>query len=309
MYNTFQLRKKRTVSESVSDVFNYLKIHIWNLLKLMMVLVGPFFILGGILIGRVYGTMFSMFETTLEPNPFDFALFIPAYILLIIGGIFYQASIVSYMKMSLKHAKDEITLQLIFTDIKKYFWKYLGAGILLGIGISFVGFIVTLVLSIISPVLGVFVMMFGLIYLMIAFSIYPFSIGIEDASITDSFGRSFELIKGNWWSTFGYYILLYFIQGFISAIVIVPFYILAFYKMFSQLITNPNSQPDFSYLGSVMTFGIPIIMFVSLFLYCFYSVGFGMRYFSLVELKEEVGLAEQIEAMNVIDDSTEKPLF
>ncbi len=297
MQTEFKLRKKRSSSEMVSEVFNYLKIHIWNLFKALLIIVGPFYIIGGILVGQFYGDIFTMAESAVDPSAESFLVLIPAFLLLAVGGIFYQAAIVGYMKLSLDHSKEEITLQLLFAEIKQYFWRYFGANLLMGLGIGVTLGVVAGVLALVSPVLSVFVVMFGMIYLFVMVSIYPFPISVEGLSAYESIKRSFDLIRGNWWRTFGYYILLYFVQYFISLIVILPVYLVSFYRMFSDIIKT-GAEPSVDQMGVIFSIIMPVIMFCSLFLGSFYLIGLGINYFTLVERKEEVGLAQEIEAMN-----------
>ncbi len=300
----FNLRKKRTVSEMVSEVFNYLKIHIWNLFKVLLVIVGPFYIVGSIFIGRFYGGLFTMAATAVQPSASDFLMLIPSIILLFIGFLFYQLVIVSYLNLSLDYSKKDITIAMVFTRVKKRFWAMFGANLFFTFGMVIAFAVVGILLALISPILMVFVIYFAMIYVLIAFSLYPFPIEVENASIIESFKRSFELIKGNWWRSFGYYLLLYFIQSFIMGIFMMPIYFLVFFQAISQSMGNPGGAPDMSFLSTIMTIMMPVLMFISLFISSFYTIGFGIHYFSLVEQKDEVGLAQQIEALNTNSEST-----
>ncbi len=302
---TLNLRKKRTVSEMVSEVFNYLKIHIWNLFKVLLVIVGPFYIVGSIFIGQFYGNFFTLAISAVQPSGGDFMMLIPSSILILIGILLYQLVIVSYMNLSLTYSKKEITIAMIFTHVKRKFWTMFGSNMLLMIGLIVTSIIVGILFSLITPFLAIFVIYLGLIYLMIALSLYTFPIGVENASAIGAFKRSFELIKGNWWRSFGYYILLYFIQAFIGALFMIPIYIILFYQLFSQSMGNPGTTPDMSFLGTAMTILMPVLMFIGLFISSFYAVGFGINYFSLVEMKEEIGLAQEIEALNDNSESSE----
>lgn len=297
MQAKLNLRKKRTVSEMVSEIFNYLKIHIFNIFKALLIFAGPFYIVGSIFIGRFYGNLFSMIETMVDPDPSTFITLIPATILLMIGSIAFIGVIVGYMKLSLTLDKKEITLGLVYNEIRKYFWKYLGANLLVMFGIVIVVFLLGTLLTIVVPVLGVFVMMFGMIYIMIALSLFPFPIGIEESSAFNGITRSFQLIKNNWWRTFGFYILVSIIQSFMAGVIFMPIYIISMFNAFSSSITE-GTPPDMQQIGFLFSIIMPIIMFISLFFYSFTGVGMGINYFSLVEQKEEVGLKEEIEAMN-----------
>jgi hypothetical protein len=68
MQTTFNLRKKRSVTDMVSDVFNYLKIHFLPLCKALLVLVSPFFLIGGIFMGLFYSNFFESIFNNNQPD-------------------------------------------------------------------------------------------------------------------------------------------------------------------------------------------------------------------------------------------------
>lgn len=305
MQAKIDLRKKRTVSDMVSEIFNYLKIHILNIFIGLIIFAGPFYIVGSIFIGAFYGNLFSMIGTVGEPDITNMFTLIPAILCFMVGGVLFQAVIVAYMKLSLTLEKTEITLGLVYNDVRTYFWKYFGANLLFFFGVVMVMVILIIILTFISPVLGAFASMFGIFYIMIAFSLFPFSISIENTSVINSIGRSYQLIKGHWWRTFGYYILVSIIQSFMAGIIMMPIYIIGFYNTFSSAITD-GTAPDMTQVGVIFSIVMPIVMFINLFFYSFTGVGLGINYFSLVEIKEEVGLKEQIELMNPENNVSEE---
>lgn len=304
MQATINLRKKRTVPEMVSEIFNYLKIHIFNIFKAMLLFVGPFYIIGSIFFGYFYGSMFAVLETNPEAILAKVVFLIPGMILLIVGAVAFQAVIVSYMKLSLKLNKTEIALNILYNDAKQYFWNYFGANVLFIVAFIIVMVVVAIILTFLSPVLGVLATICGVLYVSVAFSIFPFAIGIENASILNSFNRSFHLIKNNWWRIFAFFLLTSIIQSFMASIAMIPAYIISFYNMFSQAITE-GIAPDFTQLGTIMSILMPILMIINLFFYSFTAVGMGIAYFSLVEEKEEIGLKEQIDAINPNNELSE----
>jgi hypothetical protein len=227
---------------------------------------------------------------------------IPIVILFSIGGIFFMGTIIGYMKLSLSYDRKEITLGMVYGEIKKQFWRYFFSYLLLVVGVIITLGIPAGLLYFLSPVFIPFVIMIGMTYLMIALSIYPYTIGIENAPILKSFQRSFHLIKGKWWRTFGYYILLSILQGLLVYVIMIPVYIIGFYDLFASAIST-GTQPDPQHMFNIISIVIPIMMFIQLFFYAFTAIGMGINYFTLVEIKEEVGLREQIEAMNTYIDN------
>jgi cellulose synthase/poly-beta-1,6-N-acetylglucosamine synthase-like glycosyltransferase len=100
-----------------------------------------------------------------------------------------------------------------------------------------------------------------------------------------AFRRSFYLIKGKWWSTFGLYVVISFVTGIINYLFIIPFYALMMGKMLLhwQFDTELLSVAAMSIyaLGWVFTAVLPLVAML-------------FQYFNLVERREGVGLRQLI---------------
>lgn len=103
---------------------------------------------------------------------------------------------------------------------------------------------------------------------------------LEDAGIFQALQRSFFLIKGKWWSTFGLLFVSGIIQGFVAFIFIIPQYAV----MFGKLLKIPFLDSDvlgiaaqcFYSLGALFTYAIPLLAIM-------------FQYFNLVERREGTG--------------------
>jgi hypothetical protein len=296
MKQVFNLRKKRTASESISDTFFYLKVHFWNMAKGLLVYVGPFFLIGGVLSG-IFNAQFLDFDTT--PGYYSPLYFVSLGISALfygIGGIVMQAYLVEYMRLGLNYTKEELTLQRVGEAIRQRFWSYLGVNFVFMV-LFVIAMVIPMMLSVIASFLGPLIVFILMLYVFVAFSLYPFAMGVEQIGFFEAYKRSHVLIRNNWWKSFGYYILIFIIQGVMTGVIMMPIYGVVFYKTFSQAI-HTGVAPEPTTMSTLVIVLSQVVYFVMLVFYSFTGVGFGLHYFSLVEHKEEIGLGEQIEAMN-----------
>lgn len=130
-------------------------------------------------------------------------------------------------------------------------------------------------------ILGFFLLLFLGVYLSTVFTLYFPALWLEDQSVFGAVGRSFSLIKGNWWSTFGLMMVVGFIQGALSVVFVVPFYATMAGKMFQI----PMLGSDIAGLTGTTFYSIGII-----FTYAISLLTAAFQYFSLVEQREGRGL-------------------
>ncbi|MFH1327082.1 MAG: hypothetical protein ABIH59_03070 [archaeon] len=125
--------------------------------------------------------------------------------------------------------EKEKSFKDIFGVAKKFFWRYLGLGI---------------VTTVLLAILFILLIVPGIIFLV--FWIFASYVLIkEDKGIWESLKKSKEIVKGKWWRTFGFVILISlisivvslisnfipFIGGFITTLVLTPF-VTIFFKNF-----------------------------------------------------------------------------
>ena len=174
-----------------------------------------------------------------------------------------------------------ITVSDIYNKVKANFWKYLGTGLLV----------------MIIVLLGLVALVIPGYYLGVALTFALPVITHEGLSGRKAIDRSFKIISSNWWATLGFFIVLSILVGFVAYIVIIP---LSMVSAFFLIKSEFSSIYSFIYalinsLNLVLYFLIYVIIFI----------GINIKYFSLVEKKEQVGLKEEIEKMDVIKDESE----
>lgn len=163
--------------------------------------------------------------TSFFSNPvehIDFSMGIPIItgvsIVALIIGIFLVFMSISFILISLSK-KKEIKFKEIFKESKKYFWKFLGLGILIGISLSLL-YCMLIIPGIIFTVFWIFA---------------PFILIKENKKIIESMKKSFEMVKGQWWKIF----LIYFILMVMAVIVSAILSFVPVLSMFSTLIVTP----------------------------------------------------------------------
>lgn len=304
MKNQLNLRQKHSVSAMLTLVFKYVQEHFVNLVKSFSVLVLPWIVVSSICIGYVYSTFAEVLESNnVTPDFTDFRsmlLLIPGCIFGYIAMILFSGTITSYMKLALSHHKSEITLKMISSLVKKYFLKLFMGILLCGISILVLYTLVIAPLITIEAtalvVVGIIIVYLSVFYFMVVISLYAFAIIIEEKSKMASFKRCFQLIYGYWWRSFGFIILLSIIQSMLSYILIIPVYAYNFWDIYASMLSG--DEPDVSALTQAMKFMMPIMSVTYSFFFIISGVGFGVNYFSLVEIKDEVGLKEKIAAIS-----------
>lgn len=261
------LREKRTFSEMISMTFEFIKVNIRIISRSFLIFALPLIVLGS-LVSYLFGLSSSSVGVNSLGNIFTIA-----------GTLFYSLSLNVIVS---RYADMENPSELTISDI----WKQISQNIVAYIGGSFIVGIIVILAFIMLVVPG--------IYVGIASSFTFFIIVHEHKGSTDSLKRSFDLVKGYWWGTFGFLFIMMLIQVTIMYSLIVP---LAFLSIW---IARPLASGG---VNEGYTILIGLITLVSALFYTFISfilnVAVAVKYFSIVEEKENTGLQEEIDAMGI----------
>ena len=124
-----------------------------------------------------------------------------------------------YISLYVSKGKGNFTKNDVGELLKKNLWKVFGAGILVYI-MAVIGFLLFYIPGIYLAVATIFV------FLIIIY---------ENKSATESISRSFEIIKGKWWQTFGLILVFGLIIGSMSYILLFRFMQLLSLPFFPEL--------------------------------------------------------------------------
>lgn len=270
-----ELRKVRDFNGLLSVTFEFLRQNFKLLFKSNLLIAGPFILLSGVFLGLYQS---SIFQFSFAANP-DFQSFaVPFLLYLFFAGLSYiMLTIVSYSYVMLYREREQGTFDIddVWQKAKSSFWIIF----LTGLG------------SIIIIVFGSILLIIPGVYLAVAFSLI-YMVRIEEkTTFFSAMQRCTKIVSGNWWFTFGFIIVLGFIQGFLGFILYIPNYIVMFALAFAGADGASGST------GKIIFIISSIIASLGLLLYVISIIGVAFHYYNLVERKEAPGLYQQIESI------------
>ncbi|MGV8093542.1 MAG: hypothetical protein AB2L24_16910 [Mangrovibacterium sp.] len=282
MKKVFIFRKVRDFGTVMNHSFDFIKAEYRRLGKALLIYVLPFFILTGILLVLIQTSMVKNLENSIQPGAnifqsFDWRKTGLSYLLQLLNFTVLSAVIFSFISLYLKkNAEFEVA------ELKTSFLK-VGGKLL----------IVNIVVGLIAIIASVFLLIPG-IYLGVVFSLVAPIVVFEDAGLGQALSRSFEVIKGNWWKTFG----ILFIGGVIvyifSIILGIPLIISTAVKSFHAM--SNQAQPQIFTPGYIIVSTITSI--IQTFAWSLVVIFISIQYFSLVEEKERPTLQAKIDRLN-----------
>ncbi|RYE25312.1 MAG: hypothetical protein EOP42_21540 [Sphingobacteriaceae bacterium] len=276
MQPKIELAKTRDFGEIINDTFVFIGQNWKPLLKSFAIICG-FFIVANLVVA-----LLQQHKMTSEIQNFPnrgvgrfgrlTSLFGPAYFLSLLFGIvsLTAISLVPLSFMALYKEKGNVAPETeeVWGYFKHYFLRFIGSYLLISL-VFIIGFLLCIVPG---------------IYLFPILSLVLPIIVFENADLGYSWSKSFQLIKENWWSTFG----ALFVSGIItyaaSAVFIIPVTLITVGSMFVSK-TPPTSS---AFILSTI---------VSSLCYVFYmipSITAALCYFNLNEQKEGTGLMNRI---------------
>ena len=281
--------KVRNFSQKLNATIEYLRQNYKSLGKAILYIMGPLAIINGLLFAQ-YINFFFVNMNAMEPvdvqNPFAF-IFNPTYVGFIILSSFAAllnfAVIFNFMKIYDRKFPEEIMV----SEILNASWKDL-------LPLFIMGLFVTIMIMV-----GFFALIIPGIFLMITLSLSIPILFFEQKGVFDAIGKSFKLIRGKWWSTFGLLFVASILMYAVSMIFILPFYVFYFLSIFT-LVEETGVSADMHawWFQGGMTLSVMFMMLGSFLTYSIPMVALSFQYFNLVERQESVGLMNEIEQLD-----------
>ena len=284
--NKIKFQQQRDFGEIINATFTFVSQEFKLLLQSILYFAGPFLLLGGIFLGKGQANLFTQLDnTSLFSNPSDY--FSNGFTSIFLGGLFLTLGITaiitlinSYVAIYTKQEKNNFTIEVIWKEFKRNYFRLLGTNMLLSILFGIIG------------VISIFLLGIPFIYLAVSTSFIFIIQVVERKGYIDALSRSFFLIKGKWFMTFGLLILSVLIIYFVSMVIGYPFGILiAFLQSYV-----PESNFDFLSLIMIIYSVISTIFYYSLFGVLHLLIAF--QYFNMVEQKEYPDLMIEIKEIN-----------
>jgi hypothetical protein len=137
------------------------------------------------------------------------------------------------------------------------------------------------------------------VYLSVPLYLSGVVIVMENKNLSNGLSRGFELVKGEWWVTFGTILAIIIVMAILSFTFQIPLYAYSILKNFvlvddEALLTVGGNDVIFVVI-SVLTNAITYVLFV------IHVVFAGLIYFDLDEQKSSTGLFDQIEKLEKTD--------
>ena len=283
MNETIQFKKQRELGAILTDTFAFIRQNWKSLFGMILKIAGPGLVL------LVFAYIFYMQSTlgnigTLGGGSVESftGKFFLALFLLFVAGMIYNAllygTVIYYIKSYINN-DGIINKEEVSQGVRKDFLSLLGMSFLVGLMVG-VGFIFCLVPGI---YLGV--------VLITVYCVFIF----EQKGVIESISYCFDLVKNNWWITFGTVLVMGIIYYVVLIIFQIPNYIYFFIKSFTaaqEVTSDPSSLFDAGYIaissiGVIAQYLLLVIMVI-----CGAFI-----YFDLNEKKNFTGTMEQIDSL------------
>ncbi|RNI28816.1 hypothetical protein [Rufibacter latericius] len=273
-----EFRLERDARQKMNATLGFLRQNFKPLFRCVVMYVVPFALLAGIFSGIYQNSLLkelsgavqyggSMGAYSFAQNVKSLHYWVSLFFSLV-SFVLLGLTIYSYMQQY-RQNDGRVEQAEVWESIKRNFISvlYSGVGVVLMVGLA--------TLLLVLP--GIYVAVAMCLFVMVMLE--------EEVGFLDAVERCFFLIKGHWWSSFGFLLLALLIQGIIGFVASVPsmtIYVLRILKL-------PGTESDMLLIAATS-----FSTFIGLLLYAFSITAIGFLYFDLVEKKEGVGLLEQV---------------
>lgn len=316
-----EFHRARDFSNKLNVTFEFLKQNFKALSKSTLFIAGPPVLMGSLLLGSFIAELFNFSQAGLA-DPYggesmemlftsvNFWLKITfGFLFMVISGVSTLSVINNYILVYGEKRSNQIEVGEIWEKVKQTFWMYLGTTILFVIVFMVVYIILLLpmfLLGAISPFLvgfGVIGIIVGLVYFLFGASFTFFIRAYEKRDFIGAIRRSFYLVRGKWWSTFGLIFILSLIVSTVSYLFIMPWYIMTIISTLHD--TTASTFEESSATWKIITLlSFTLYYLAQMVLYSLPNIGIAFQYFNLVELKEARGLMSDIESLGTNSNDT-----
>ncbi|MFY0594195.1 hypothetical protein [Roseivirga sp.] len=279
--------KKRQFGEKLNATFVFIRENALPFFKIQLMIAGPILLLIAILLGTMVGDLNFDFQSGFTAN--DIISMLEVYGLSLLSTMVTTTVIPAvtygYMVAYQESAPKDITVASVTKGFASRFFNILGFNILT--------YIVVIIASMFFILPG--------IYVAITLSLGAAIIVIESSNPIDAFSRSFKLISGKWWSTFGLILVMVIIGYIINLFFGIPRLIIMGLDAFTSFQEDGDINGLELMSGTSQAMNILFSLFETfgqILLYTLVYITVAFQYFNLVERKESRGLVSKIEQMD-----------
>jgi hypothetical protein len=313
----FQLFKKRTFSDYISDTFTFFKENGKHFLT-------HYFIINGVLLLILLALSYFIFKVYFEvifssigtgaPNFLEDyfnnnigliigIIFFFVIVLLFVSLISYAFPIV-YLQLFAMHKGSNFETREILELLKAKLGKMIIFFLVL-IGLSLtVGFVfLALIFALMFIVIGIplAIILIPALIALVQISFYDYL--NEEIGVFEAFGRGFDKLKQNFWPITGSTIVMYIIIQTVSTIFIAIPYIFGMIQLFTDVHSQGNPDADtLSFFGVMMVIVMCISILASFILNNILIVNSGIIYYSLKDQNEDISILSDIDLIGKADE-------
>jgi hypothetical protein len=310
-----EFRRERDFGSKISATFDFLSSQFKPFVKCLAYFALPGALLMGIglalFMGKATGFYATLLQSSRRVAPYSMGNYDPLAMYRGWGGVGLAltvlGSLVTFMLLSstiYSYLRVRLNLTAAHTVQPRQVWDWMRPRLgrmllacLLLLGLSLVMMMVFgLVFAGIAAVGGagwaillVFVLYGAMIWIMVGLALYFPVLWLEDLGPMAALTRSFYLIKGKWWSTFGLGFVMVIIQSMISYIFAIPMYGLMALNVFQLTKTGAENDTSLLMQAATLLYSGSAVLLLSLPL-----LAMGFQYFNLAERRDSIGARQQL---------------
>ncbi|MEO8066611.1 MAG: hypothetical protein ABI599_02845 [Flavobacteriales bacterium] len=285
MLNTgpVQLRLVRDFEQTIGDAFSFLKQNG----KLLVKAIVYFSAVPMVIYGLLNATqLVGMGRPSTAGDPFAavFAIYgklAVVFIPYVVARVLVNAAVLEYVRAYLLNEHYGLTLGELWKRVAKNFWTYLGIWI-----VSYLLFGIGFVLCFLPG-----------IYLMTAAVLAGIVHAVERSGFGDGFNKSFSLVNRSFWPMLGLVVVLGLIQWVLTLLLSLPTMLFTgVEQMFAPGFDGSIDLPTWKLVATgILSTVVGILEQV---IHAVAVIALALRYFSLVEQREGVGLNEKLAGLD-----------
>lgn len=287
--------EKRQFGEKINASFTFIRENAWPYIKAQLLISGVILLVTNIFVNQL-SLDFAPFMSPEEVTVDFFINFLNVYGLLFMS-VLVTATLIpivtyGYMRAYQHHPPHEITVSMILKNLGTKVFYILLYNIIMFVLICF----------------GLILFFIPGIYIYVVLTLGTSIILFEDSNPLDAIGRSFTLIRGKWWSTFGLIIVMAIIGYIISFVFGLPRTLTFGLKAFTSLAENGNMQEVVEAAKGEQALNVLFSVFETfgqILLYSMVYIALAFQFFNLVERIESRGLMAEINQLDKKVDENE----
>lgn len=280
------LRRRRDFGGVFNTLFEFMRQNFRLLGKCVLFVTGPVMLINAIISGYFQPSLFAIIRDpySITRNNSIFVWIAVAALVSSLGFAVLVSVVNAYVLLYQERGADQFEVEEVWAEVRHDLLMIIFTSIGLAIIIIF----------------GLLFLILPGIYLWVALSSVVTIRVVERLSFGSAISRSFELIRGEWWPTFGLFLLTFIVGYIINYAFSIPQSIVVTLVMF-------NGVGEGSMVMRLVTIITSLISSIGA--YVLYTMMFLMailQYYNLVELKEGVGVMTMIDQIGESNDTEER---